>query len=57
MSSFDWASLRHVRPVAAADYWVDGKSSLMRWFSMEIIGVIPVRPVLHNLKLMKWVFQ
>lgn len=43
MSSFDWESLRNVRPVAAADYWVDGKSSLMRWFSMEIIGVIPVR--------------
>lgn len=31
-----------MRPVAAADYWVDGKSSLMKWFSMEIIGVIPV---------------
>ena len=42
MSTFDWDSLKRIRPVAAADYWVEGKSSLMRWFSMEIIGVIPV---------------
>ena len=40
MSLFPLKSLRHIRPVAAMDYFQSSK--LMAWFSLKIIGIIPM---------------
>jgi len=40
MSSFGFASLPNVRPVAAMDYWTS--NSFLNWFSSQIVGIIPV---------------
>jgi len=41
LSLFPLKSIFSVRPVAAADYFL--KNPLMAWFSLNIIGIIPVR--------------
>ena len=41
MTLFPLATLPHVRPVAAADYFL--KTKLMAWFSTKIIGIIPLQ--------------
>ena len=40
LSLFPLMDLRYVRPVAAADYFM--KPGFMRWFSLNIIGIVPV---------------
>ena len=40
MSLFPLKSLRHIRPVAAMDYFLG--SRMMAWFSLNIIGIIPI---------------
>jgi len=40
MSLFPIAQMDRVRPVAAADYFL--RSRLMSWFSLEIMGIVPV---------------
>jgi 1-acyl-sn-glycerol-3-phosphate acyltransferase len=40
MSLFPLKSLRHIRPVAAMDYFLE--SRMMAWFSLNIIGIIPI---------------
>lgn len=40
MSLFPLFKLRHIRPVAAADYFM--KPGFMQWFSLNIIGIVPV---------------
>src|SRR5262245_44878793 len=43
MSLFPLRVLKHVRPVAAADYFL--RNRFLSWFSLRIIGIIPiVRP-------------
>lgn len=37
---FPSGSLRHVRPVAAADHFM--KTSLSSWFSQKIVGILPI---------------
>ncbi|MEO1305900.1 MAG: lysophospholipid acyltransferase family protein [Pseudomonadota bacterium] len=37
---FPSASLRHVRPVAAADHFL--RSPLSSWFSQRIVGILPI---------------
>ena len=40
MSLFPLSMLPKVKPLAAADYFLKGR--LMSWFSLKIIGIIPV---------------
>lgn len=40
MSLFPLKALKHLRPVAAADYFL--KNKLIAWFSTHIIGIIPI---------------
>ena len=40
LSLFPLEDIPHVRPVAAADYFM--KPGFMRWFSLNVIGIIPV---------------
>jgi 1-acyl-sn-glycerol-3-phosphate acyltransferase len=40
MALFPLADLRHVRPVAAMDYFM--RNPLMAWFATRIIGIIPI---------------
>lgn len=37
---FPWRLLRKIRPVAAADYFC--KNKILRWFSTQIMGIIPI---------------
>ena len=41
MSLYPLNKLIHIRPVAAADYFLRGRFS--RWFSLAIIGIIPMK--------------
>jgi 1-acyl-sn-glycerol-3-phosphate acyltransferase len=41
MSLFPLAKIHKVRPVAAADYFL--KNRLLAWFSLNIIGIIPIQ--------------
>ncbi len=45
MSLFPLRLLPRLRPVAAADYFL--KNRFMAWFATRIIGIIPLRRVLH----------
>jgi len=40
MCTFSLSALKHVRPVAAKDYWMSSRA--MTWFSQNIINIIPV---------------
>lgn len=40
LTMFRVRALRHVRPAAAADYFLKGR--LMSWFSRNVIGIVPV---------------
>lgn len=40
MSLFSLKTLKNVRPVAAADYFL--KNRWLKWFALEVIGIIPV---------------
>ena len=40
LSLFPLRRIKHVHPVAAADYFL--KNRLMRWFATRIIGIIPI---------------
>lgn len=40
MALFPLRQLRHVRPVAAADYWLANRR--IAWFASSIIGVVPI---------------
>lgn len=40
MSLFRLRDLPHVRPVAAADYFLANR--LMAWFSLRVIGIVPI---------------
>ncbi len=42
LSLFPLGVLRNVRPVAAADYFLDGDSAL-GWIARHLIGIIPIR--------------
>lgn len=37
---FSWRSLRWLRPVAAADYFL--KSKWLSWFALDVMGIIPL---------------
>ena len=41
MSIFSLSKIKKVRPVAAADYFL--KNRLLAWFSLNVIGIIPLR--------------
>ena len=40
MALFPLRQLKHIRPVAAADYWLANRR--IAWFAREIIGIVPV---------------
>jgi 1-acyl-sn-glycerol-3-phosphate acyltransferase len=40
LSIFPLSRIRHVQPAAAADYFF--KTPLLKWFSLNVIGIIPV---------------
>lgn len=40
MSLFPWQVIKHIKPVAAADYFLSNK--YLAWFSQKIIGIIPI---------------
>ena len=46
MALFPFAVLPHVRPVAAADYWLS--TGLLSWFSHHILRIIPIERERHN---------
>lgn len=46
MCLFRLRNLKKIRPVAAADYFL--KSKFMSWFSLNIIGIIPLKRKIEN---------
>lgn len=48
MTLFGMRRLRHLRPVAAADYFL--RNRLMAWFSMQIIGIIPLQRKMEGVR-------
>jgi len=48
MTLFGMRRLRHLRPVAAADYFL--RNRLMAWFSTKIIGIIPLQRKMEGVR-------
>jgi len=48
MTLFGMRRLRHLRPVAAADYFL--RNRLMAWFSTQIIGIIPLQRKMEGVR-------
>lgn len=48
MTLFGMRRLRHLRPVAAADYFL--RNRVMAWFSMQIIGIIPLQRKMQGVR-------
>lgn len=41
MTLFDWATIGHVRPVAAADYFL--RNRIVAWFALKVVGILPLK--------------